>query len=116
MPRELCIVIIIFMIVFFCYVMKNVAHHKLSVKNSLIWAVLVIGVIICLFQIDNLEKLAKLIGIETVSNMLFFLGFVFLIFICFNFTKHISLSNKKIINLTQEIALLRKEIQDDRKK
>lgn len=115
MPNELCIVIIVFMIVFFAYVMKSIAHHKLSVKNSLIWTVLVIGVIICLFQIDNLEKLAKLIGIETVSNMLFFLGFVFLIFVCFNFTRHISLSNKKIISLTQEIALLRKEVQDDKK-
>lgn len=116
MPNKLCIVIIILMLIFIIYIMKTVAKKKMTIKNSLLWFILSIGVIFCAFQIDNLAKIAKIIGIETVSNMLFFLGFVFLIFVCFNLTKNISSEKQKVVKLTQEIALIKKELEDEKSK
>lgn len=110
MPSILIFVIMISILIFLIYVLENIKNNKLNIKNALIWIILSFGIIICIFQIDNLEILAKLLGIETVSNMLFFFGFLFLLFVCFNITKIISTQNKKIIILTQELALLRKEV------
>ena len=112
MTNTLKIFIITFILIFLFYVIKNVKNNKLNIQNALIWLIMSIGIIICTFQIENLEKISKLIGAETLSNILFFLGFIFLIYVCFNITRIISAQNKKIINLTQELAILRKEIED----
>lgn len=111
MPKKLIIVLIISILIFLIYVLRNIKQKRLNIKNSLIWIIMSIGIIICTFQIDNLEKLAKIVGIKTVSNMIFFLGFIFLIFTCFNITKILSTQNRKIVKLTQELALLRKEVE-----
>lgn len=116
MPKKLILILAISIIIFLLYVLKNIKQGKLNIKNALIWIIMGIGVIICVFQINNLEKLAKIVGIETVSNMLFFLGFLFLIFTCFNITRTISSQNKKIVQLTQELALLRKEVENKNEK
>ena len=116
MPSKLIVLIIIILVVFLILIIKNIKQKKLSIKNSLIWIFLLLGVIICCFQISNLEKLAELVGIKTVSNMLFFLGFCFLLYVCFSFSKVISEHSKKIRILTQEIALLRKEVMENDKR
>lgn len=114
MPNTLKIFIIAFIILFFLYVLKNVRDNKLNIKNALIWMVMSIGIIICTFQVENLEKLSKLIGAKTLSNIIFFLGFIFLIYVCFNITKTISTQNKKIISLSQELAILKKEKENEK--
>ena len=114
MPNTLKIFIVAFILIFLFYVVKNVEDNKLNIQNALIWMVMSIGIIISTFQIENLEKLSKLIGAKTLSNIIFFLGFIFLIYVCFNITKIISTQNKKIINLTQELAILRKEIENEK--
>ena len=114
MPNTLKIFIIAFIIIFFFYVIKNVKDNKLNIKNALVWMVMSIGIIICTLQVENLEKLSKLIGAKTLSNIIFFLGFIFIIYVCFNITKTISTQNKKIISLTQELAILRKEKENEK--
>lgn len=116
MPNIAKIFVIVLIVIFFLYVIKNIKSNKLNIQNALIWMMLPIGVILVVIFIDKLTILAKLVGVETLSNLLFFIGFIFLIFVCFNITKIISMQNKKIINLTQELALLRKEIENDKKK
>ncbi len=111
-PNILKIFLIISISIFIIYVLHSVKKNKLSIRNSIVWLVMGGAVIICVFQVDNLTKLAHLIGIEKLSNFLFFLGFIYLIFIAFDITKTISTQNKKIITLTQELALLRKEYED----
>lgn len=116
MPNILKAVIIACILIFLIYVIKNVKNNKLNIQNALIWIVLSIGIILSVIFIDSLTNLVKIFGIKTVSNLLFFMGFVFMIFICFNTTKIISTQNKKIITLTQELALLRKEENDEKSK
>ena len=115
MPNSLKIFLLIIWILFFLiHVILNIKNNKLSIRNSIIWIIMGIAIIISIFQIYNLEKLAKLVGIKTVSNLLFFLGFIFFIFIVFDISKTISIQNKKIVTLTQELALLRKEIENEK--
>ena len=116
MPNTLKIIIIICMLIFLVYVINNVKHNKLNIQNALIWIVLSIGIILTAIFINQLHFIANFIGVETVSNLLFFIGFIFIIYVCFNVTKTISMQNKKIITLTQELAILRKEYENDKKK
>ncbi len=116
MPNALKIFLIISIIFFMLHVLKNVKKNKLSVRNSIVWLVMSIAIILCVFHVKSLTLLANFLGIKTLSNFLFFLGFIFLIFLVFDLTKIVSMQNKKIINLTQELGILRKEIDDERNK
>lgn len=110
MPIKLIILIILSVLIFLLYVLKNVKKQQLNIENALIWILLSVGIIICVLSLNIFESIAHHLGIETLSNMTFFVGFIFLIFVIFNITKKISIQNKKITNLTQEIALLKKEV------
>ncbi len=115
MPNSLKIFLLISILIFIIHVIQNVKTNHLSVRNCIIWLIMSLAIIISIFQIDNLGKVADFLGIKTVSNLLFFLGFIFLIFVSFDISRTQSLQNKKIIKLTQELALLRKEIENDKK-
>lgn len=116
MPNSLKIFLIISILIFIIHVLNNVKKNKLSIRNCIVWLVMSIAVIICVFQVDNLTALANLIGIKTLSNLIFFLGFIFLIFVVFDLTRIVSMQNKKIITLTQELGILKKEIENDKEK
>ena len=113
MPNELKVVLVLSILIFLIYVLKNIKRNNLNIKNALIWIIISIGIIMCVFLIEPLRVIAQLAGIKTVSNMIFFVGFVCLIYVCFNITKTTSKQNRKIVELTQELALLRKEVNDN---
>lgn len=110
MPFKLTITIICISLFFLLYICNNIKNGFLSTKHSLVW--IVVFLLLIIFALTNgfLMKIASFFGIVTVSNMLFFFGFVFLIFITFNLTKIISKLNKEIIILTQELGILKNEI------
>lgn len=116
MPNSLKIFLIISILIFIIHVLNNVKKNKLSIRNCIVWLVMSIAVIICVFQVDNLTALAHLVGIKTLSNLIFFLGFIFLIFVVFDLTRIVSMQNKKIITLTQELGILKKVIENDKEK
>lgn len=116
MPKKLIILIVLSALLFFIYVLKNIKHQKLTIKNSIIWIILALGIIIAVLGATFFEKAANWVGIKNLSNLSFYIGFLFLIFVCFNITKIISIQNKKIINLTQELALLKSEVKQNEAK
>ena len=112
MPNKLIIFIIVLCLCFMIYILKQIKEQYISTKYSLIWLILDILVIIFCFTYQQLLSLAHIIGIETVSNMLFFGAIVLLSSLIFKLTKLISKQNKQIINLTQKMALLEKRQND----
>ena len=54
-------------------------------------------------------QIANMLGFELLSNMIFFITVGILFIICFSLTIIVSNLNKKIVQLSQEIALLKKE-------
>jgi len=53
-PNRLIIFVIVTLLIFLIFIIKNINDKNLSIKNSLIWIFLVIALIISCFQIDNL--------------------------------------------------------------
>ena len=116
LPNTLKIFLIISILIFVVHVLNNVKKNKLSVRNSIVWLLMSVAIIISVFYVKSLTILAHFLGIKTLSNLFFFLGFIFLIFVVFDITKIISMQNKKIITLTQELGILRKELEDEKNK
>lgn len=115
MTIKLKIIIIIIMILLLLYILKSIKYNKISVKNALLWIIANILVIVSIIFIEQLLVIANFIGIKTVSNMMFFLGFVFFLILCFKQSTQLSEQNKKIINLTQELGILKNKINKEKK-
>lgn len=59
-----------------------------------------------------METITHFFGFEVISNMIFFFGFVALLVISFTLTKFLSLQKEKITTLTQEVGILKKELEN----
>lgn len=116
MSIKLKIILIIIMILFLIYICWYIKNKKISIKNSLLWVIADIGVIFCILFINPLLKITNFIGIKKVSNLMFFIGFIFLLVLCFKQSTQLSNLNKKVINLTQELGILKNNINKDKKK
>ena len=112
MNINLVIFLMCFCICFGIYIFLNIFKRKILLQHSLMWFFYVILMILCLVSPQITEILTKILGFEVVSNMIFFFGFCILILICFNLTKLISKEKAKVTTLTQELAILKKEIDD----
>ena len=110
MPKNLIILVVLSALLFLVYVLRNIKYQKLTIRNGIIWLMFILGVIIVVFGYNFFEKIAHALGIENLSSMSFYIGFLFLIFVCFNITKTISVQNQKIIKLTQELGILKNEV------
>ena len=58
LPNTLKIFLVISIIIFMLHVLNNVKKNKLSVRNCIVWLVMSISVIICVFQVENLTYLS----------------------------------------------------------
>lgn len=89
------------------YVIWNVKKKKFSIKESFWW---VIGAIIMLLLSIfpyTIDKMAKILNIAYPPSLLFVLCIIFLLFINFKNSKKIAEQQEKIIELAQELAIIR---------
>lgn len=112
MTIKLQIVIAVFDILALLYIGNMVRKKRLELKHALIW--FLVAVLLLIFDIfpGLLNGLTGLLGITLPINMLFFLGFLFVLMIVFSQTVIISNLTRKDKRLTQEVALLNKRIDD----
>ena len=109
MPTKLVVFLIIIALIFVVYVWCNIVKRKLTIKYALIWLLFSISMIIAVLIPGFLKIICNAIGIVTVSNFIFFIGFGLLLFIIFVLTKIISDQKSKITSLCQEVAILKCE-------
>lgn len=109
MSIRLVITLIIFCLCFTAFVLYNVAKRNLMLRYAFLWILFCVSMIIALLIPDVLKSICDFIGIEVVSNFIFLLGFILLIVIIFTITSILSKQKEKIINLAQEVAILKKE-------
>lgn len=109
---KLQLIIIVLDIIALGYILNLVRRKKLDLKYSLVW--LIAGLIILILVIfpNIINFLSEFLGIYNPVNMLFFLGLCLSLTIIFVLTIQASRSGKKITKLTQENAILKKEIED----
>ena len=107
LPWRLVITLIIFAIIFMIFVWHRVIKKNLSIKNALLWLVFCVAMVIAILIPNILEFICNFIGINTVSNFIFFIGFAILLFITFILTEIVSIQKAKIATLAQEVAILK---------
>lgn len=106
------IVVIIAAIAFFAYVISLVAKNRMLLKYSLLWMLLTIFAAICAIFPAPIYHLSTLLGFETPSNFIFFMGLLLLMAICLSLSVIVSGQAIKIKNLVQEQALLQKRLEN----
>ncbi len=94
------------------YIGNLVRVRRLELKYALVWFFVGLLVIIFAANKDWLQGLSAFLGIELPINMLFFMGFLFVLMIIFTQTIIISNLTRKSKRLTQEVAMLNKRIDD----
>lgn len=109
MRIALKIEMIIISLVFFVFIVKMLKSKKMSIKYSLMWLLIPLFFAVFVLFSDIIINFANKLGFEVLSNFVFFMVIGLLFIICFSLTIIVTHLNQKIIALTQEIAMLKKE-------
>jgi len=89
-----------------------VRRRTLRAEYTPIWMGAALGLLIASLNLDVLRVLTRLLGAWTLSSTIFFLGQFFLLAICLNYAVRLSQSGTQIRLLAQEVALLRRQLED----
>ena len=82
----------------------------MELKYALSWLFLELGILIITLIPNLLNVISKVLGIYNEINMLFFLGFVFIILVIFSLTMSLSRNSERVRKMAQEIAIIRKDM------
>ena len=89
-----------------------VRRRTLRAEYTPIWMGVALAILIASLDLDMLRLVARAIGAWSISSTLFFLGELFLLGICLNYAVRISQAGAKITELAQEVALLRRRLDE----
>ena len=98
---------IIFSLIVIFYMIHSIRKDKLSVTNSFIWIVFCIGLLILSIFPKSLDWLAVSLGIEYPPALFLTIAVVILFVITFIQSKKIYDLQKKVIDLGQELSILK---------
>lgn len=112
MSIEIQVIIIVLAGLGILYIGNLVRVRRLELKYALVW--FLVGVLVIIFTANKhwLQDLSNFLGIELPINMLFFVGFLFVLMIIFTQTIVISNLTRRVKRLTQEVGILNKRIDD----
>ncbi|MBR3362483.1 MAG: DUF2304 domain-containing protein [Bacilli bacterium] len=103
--------IFIFLSVFvLIYIINSVRKKNVSIKESFWWFILSIIMLILSIFPYSIDYFAKMFNISYPPSLLFILCIIFLVFMCFRDGKRISELQLKIVDLSQELAILKEKI------
>lgn len=114
-PLRLQIELIFLILCFTFFIYQYVHKQKISVRYSVVWFISAFVMFICAIIPEPLEQIAKSLGIETLSNLLFLGGIIVLLVISFSLTIIVSELKHKLMVLTQEFGILKQELEREKK-
>lgn len=114
MSVRLQVIIAVVVVVALAIIINMIRKKSLELRYALAWLLAGVGIFILDLFPGVIEWLAKLLGIASPVNMLFFLGFCFSLCIVFVLTIAVSRMSIRIKELTQELAMFEEE--DSREK
>ncbi|MEG0471370.1 MAG: DUF2304 domain-containing protein [Solibacillus sp.] len=115
MPLVLRLIVVALCLVFLILVARQIARERLLLRYSLTWIGLAIIIIFGALFPGPVYMLAHFCGFDTTSNFIFLVGLFFLLTITLSLSAIVSKQARKIKTLTQELALLKKEMIDSLK-
>lgn len=112
MTLRLQIIIGIMLVALLLLIAGAVRAKRLEFRFSLPWLFLLAALLIMDIFPGIVDWLTKLLGIELPINMLTFCGLAFSLVLIFSLTTSISRLNERQKKLVQEIALLKKQLEE----
>ena len=100
------------MLVSILYFFSLVSKNRLGYKYAFFWAVLALSVSVLALFPGILSLMADAMGIANPVNGLFYIGIFFLLFVVFSLSITISRLTDKVRRLSQDLGILRKDVQD----
>jgi hypothetical protein len=115
MSLKFRVILLILLIATFVVLVMQIRKKKLQLQYSMNWmAMLVILIIIAIFP-ELLQWLAMVTGVELPINLVFFLGFCFVLLIVYSLTAAVSKLSNENKELAQKVALLEKQMKEENK-
>lgn len=106
---------IILSIIVILYVVNIVRKKKFSIKESFWWIFASIIMLLLSIFPYSIDWFAKKIGVDYPPSLLFVLCIVFLLFINFKNSKRIAELQMKVVELGQELAIVKEKVSCDEK-
>ena len=116
MNINLKIFLIVLIFLQFILIVSVVKRKKMTMRYASLWIFLSLIMMIVVIFPKIIFKLSDLFGFEVPSNMIFILGFFLLFYISFIITTTLSMQNRKIKLLIQELSMLKESVRKDGKK
>lgn len=107
MPWDLKVLIISLTVLILFFIFFSVKKKMISLKYALIWILACIFIVFVTLLSEQIEKISIFFGIKTLSNMMFFIAFIFIFLNLYYLTIVVSKQKQQIINLTQELGILK---------
>ena len=105
------IIIAIFCMIF---VFVNVRKKKFSISESFWWMVASVVMLLLAIFPYSIDYVAKLIGVNYPPSLFFVLCIIFLVTMIFRNSKRISAQQEKIIELGQQVSILKAKVEEDK--
>lgn len=108
---------IIIALICMLYIITEVRKNKFSIKESFWWFIASIGMLVLSIFPGIINWLAKIFGVEYPPSLLFVFCIIFLTFINFRNSKKIAEHQEKIIELAQQMSILKEkaELKNEKK-
>lgn len=114
MSLKLQILIILSLIIIIGFIVNMVRKQKIDLRYALGWILICIPILVLTIFPSLIAQIAHLLGIASPVNMLFFVGFIFVIIIIFTLSIAVSHLSTKVKMMAQEIAILKHELNDEK--
>lgn len=105
MSVRLKIIMVVLLVLAMAIIVNLIRKRKLELKYALVWMLLIVGLALLVLIPGLLERLAALLGIYSVMNLVFFVGFVFSLLLIFSLTMSLSRNSERVRKIAQKIAL-----------
>lgn len=112
---KLQVILFIGSILCFALVINMIRKYRVELKYSMLWLCVMLIVLVLSIFPNSFETIATLMGIELPVNALFLLSNFGIALIVFSLTIVTSKSTVKLKELTQEVGLLKLEIEEMKK-
>lgn len=97
------------------YMIISIRKNKLSVTNSFVWIIFCLVLLLLSIWPKSLDGLAKFLGIEYPPALFLTIAVVILFIMNFAYSKRIEELQKKVIDLAQELSILKSNGNGDKK-
>jgi hypothetical protein len=97
-------------------ILELVRRRKLKEEYSWLWILTTVGMLGLSTFYGLIERLSRLIGAVTVTTTLFIFGLLFLLMLSVHFSTVLSRVTQQVRRLTQEMAILSAELEQERKR